>query len=91
VIELNGQSTHFGRTFAEEIRRMTGEGIETLQFDGEKIISQGRERKFIFTFVNGEKEFNFMISIYSHFFLYGFESSTLAPNVGNKIRSLDQI
>ena len=38
-----------------------------LQFDGAKIISQ--EREFIFTFVNGEKEFKFHDFIYSHFFL----------------------
>jgi hypothetical protein len=35
------------KSLAEEIRRMTGEGIETLQFVGDKIISQGRERESI--------------------------------------------
>jgi hypothetical protein len=35
------------KSLAEEIRRMTGEGIETLQFAGDKIISQGREGESI--------------------------------------------
>jgi hypothetical protein len=48
-------STREAKSLAEEIQRNTGEGIETLQLDGAKIISG--EREFIFTFVNGEKEF----------------------------------
>jgi hypothetical protein len=48
-------STREAKSLAEEIQRNTGEGIETLQFDGAKIISG--EREFIFTFVNGEKDF----------------------------------
>jgi hypothetical protein len=48
---LNRQDTEIrtsfdaDQTFAEEIRRMTGEGIETLRFVGDKIISQGRGRE----------------------------------------------
>jgi hypothetical protein len=58
VIKLN-DDLDSDRTFADEIEDIIGEGIETLQFDGVKIVSG--EREFIFTFVNGEKEFNFMI------------------------------
>jgi hypothetical protein len=68
VIKLNDDSLDSSRTFADEIKDIIGEGIETLQFDGAKIISG--EREFIFTFVNGEKEFNFMILFcIPHFFL----------------------
>jgi hypothetical protein len=60
--------TREAKSFAEVIESVTGEEISNLQFDGAKIISQGRE--FIFTFVNGEKEFNFMILFcIPHFFL----------------------
>lgn len=53
LIELNGDSTRSGKTFAEEIEDVIGEGIGTLQFNNDKIInSEGKE--FIFTFVNGE-------------------------------------
>jgi hypothetical protein len=75
AIKLNRTSFDADQTFAEEMRRMTGEGIETLQFDGDKIISQERQgREFIFTFVNGEKEFNFMISIYLSFLSLGIST-----------------
>jgi hypothetical protein len=47
AIKLNRTSFDADQTFAEEIQRMTGEGIETLLFDGDKIISQGRERESI--------------------------------------------
>jgi hypothetical protein len=54
-IKLNGDATRSGKTLAEEIEDIIGEGIETLHFDGEKITnSEGKE--FIFTFVNGEKD-----------------------------------
>jgi hypothetical protein len=62
AIKLNRTSLDVDLTFAEVLERVTGEEISNLQFVGDKIISQGRQgREFIFTFVNGEKEFNFMI------------------------------
>jgi hypothetical protein len=50
-------STREAKSLAEEIRRMTGEGIETLQFVGDKIISQGRERESIH-FCSWRENFN---------------------------------
>lgn len=68
VVELNGDATRSGKTFAEEIEDIIGEGIQALQFDGEKIInSEGNE--FIFTFVNGENELSFHDFIH-YFFRY---------------------
>jgi hypothetical protein len=67
-IKLNDDSLDPSRTFAEEIEDIIGEGIQTLQFDGEKIInSEGNE--FIFTFVNGENELSFHDFIH-YFFRY---------------------
>jgi hypothetical protein len=57
AIKLNRKSLDADQTFAEEIRRITGEGIETLRFDGEKIISQRQE--FIFSFLTGRKNYCF--------------------------------
>jgi hypothetical protein len=47
IHRLERKSTREAKSFAEEIQRMTGEGIETLQFVGDKIISQGREGESI--------------------------------------------
>lgn len=60
AININNTSIRSGKSFAEEIQRVTCERIENLQFAGERIINR-EGNNFIFTFVNGE---NFLFTLF---------------------------